>query len=220
MGGMNRTAVKASTQSSVGIEETSDKELVANAKAGSRRAFQQLYERYHRRAFAVALGVLRHPEDAHDVVQESFIKAYRYLDRFEGKSSFYTWLYRIVKNLAIDYLRKRKRGMSVSFDDTAANLTEDSFDDLTWVPKILGQNPGKSLLRAEIREQIAAALENLSPNHRAVIVMREVEGLSYEEMAEVLECSKGTIMSRLFHARKYMQTALAEYKEGRDERSG
>ncbi len=186
-----------------------EKDLVRQAKAGDSEAFRQLFERHNRRAYALALGVVRNPDDALDVVQDAFIKAHRYLPKFEGTSSFYTWLYRIVMNLAIDHLRKSKRAQQVDFNDAIAHIEgEGGASDDSLLPKILGADPGKSLVRKEMREQISIALQGLSENHRAVLVMRELEGLSYEEMAEAMSCSKGTIMSRLFHARKNMQQHL------------
>jgi RNA polymerase sigma-70 factor (ECF subfamily) len=193
-----------------------DRELVDRARDGDGEAFRLLFERYHRRAYALALGMVKNPDDALDIVQDGFVKAHRYLDRFEGNSSFYTWLYRIVMNLTIDHIRKHRKARNVDFDDTVARAgDEDSVAEETLLPRILGQNPGKALVRKEIRAQIADALDRLSDNHRAVLIMRELEGLSYEEMAQVMECSKGTIMSRLFHARRNMQRFLLEYLGGK-----
>jgi RNA polymerase sigma-70 factor (ECF subfamily) len=183
-----------------------DRELVLGAKRGDRDAFKTLFERYHRRAYALALGVVRHPDDALDVVQDAFIKAHRYLDKFEGNSSFYTWLYRIVMNLAIDHLRKHRRVKPVELDET--RIDNDGDDPL--LPRILGGNPGRALQDKQLRARIDLALDELSDNHRSVLVMRELEGLSYEEMAQAMSCSKGTIMSRLFHARRNMQKQLLD----------
>lgn len=192
-----------------------EREIVDRARAGNQDAFRVLFQRYQRRAYSLAYGVVQNPDDALDVVQEAFIKAYRYLDKFEGSSSFYTWLYRIVMNLAIDHIRKHKRARQVDFNDALAHGDpESALGEDSLLPKILGQNPGKALVRKEIREQIEEALSGLSPNHRAVLVMRELEGLSYEEMAQTMRCSKGTIMSRLFHARKNMQKRLLELMGG------
>lgn len=176
------------------------------AQRGDRDAFKTLFERYHRRAYALAFGVLRHQDDALDVVQDAFIKAHKYLDKFEGNSSFYTWLYRIVMNLAIDHLRKHRRIKPVELDEM--RLDNDGDDPL--LPRILGGNPGRALLDKQIRDRIDQALDQLSENHRAVLVMRELEGLSYEDMAQAMSCSKGTIMSRLFHARRNMQKRLLD----------
>ena len=188
-----------------------EKELVAQARAGDHEAFRDLFHRYHRRAYSLAFGVVHNQDDALDVVQEAFIKAHRNLAKFEGASSFYTWLYRIVMNLAIDHIRKRKRAHHVDFNDALDHGKDESAGgDDGLMPRILGQNPGKALVRKEIRTHINIALAELSDNHRAVLVMRELEGLSYEEMAQAMQCSKGTIMSRLFHARKNMQRRLLE----------
>jgi len=184
-----------------------DHDLVLAARKGDRDAFRTLFERYHRRAYALALGVLRHQDDALDVVQDAFVKAHKYLDKFEGNSSFYTWLYRIVMNLAIDHLRKHRRVKPVELDETKLS---DEQPDEALLPRILGGNPGRALMDKEIRNRIDAALDELSENHRAVLVMRELEGLSYEEMAQTMGCSKGTIMSRLFHARRNMQKRLLD----------
>ncbi|HUS28832.1 MAG TPA: sigma-70 family RNA polymerase sigma factor [Kofleriaceae bacterium] len=205
---MNKEGQRAST----GRDPVDDRELVESARKGDRDAFKTLFERYHRRAYALAFGVLRHQDDALDVVQDAFIKAHKYLDKFEGNSSFYTWLYRIVMNLAIDHLRKHRRVKPVELDE--AHLDGTTTDD-SLLPKFLGGNPGRALMDKQIRARIDQALGELSENHRAVLVMRELEGMSYEEMAQQMGCSKGTIMSRLFHARKNMQKRLADLMEGR-----
>jgi RNA polymerase sigma-70 factor (ECF subfamily) len=191
-----------------------DAALVERARAGDHEAFRALYQRYHRRVYSLAYGVVQNADDALDVVQDGFIKAHRHLDKFEGNSSFYTWLYRIVMNLSIDHIRKHKRARHVDFDDSIDHGDEGGLGEDSLVPRMLGQNPGKSLARKEIREQIGKALEELSENHRAVLVMRELDGMSYEEMAQAMQCSKGTIMSRLFHARRNMQKRLLEYMGG------
>ena len=191
------------------MEDEGDLELVAQARGGDADAFRKLFNRYHRRVYSLALGMLRNPDDALDVVQDAFLKAHRHLDRFAGQSSFYTWLYRIVMNLSIDHLRKQKRARHVDYEDALGNQASDEqVGDAALLPSILGHNPGKSLMRKEIRDHLGQALDKLSDNHRAVLLMREIEGLSYEEMAQVMECSKGTIMSRLFHARRNMQKHL------------
>jgi RNA polymerase sigma-70 factor (ECF subfamily) len=196
---------KEGQRASTGRDPVDDHELVEAVRRGDRDAFRTLFDRYHRRAYALAFGVLRHSEDALDVVQDAFIKAHKYLDKFEGNSSFYTWLYRIVMNLAIDHLRKHRRVRPVELDEQ--HLEEG---DEALLPKILGANPGRALMDKEIRARIDQALAELSDNHRAVLIMRELEGLSYEEMAQAMGCSKGTIMSRLFHARKNMQKQLVD----------
>jgi RNA polymerase sigma-70 factor (ECF subfamily) len=215
LGQVNKRLENPSILRDDGQDELDDKELVRRAKAGEQEAFRVLFDRHNRRAYALALGVLRNPDDALDVVQEGFIKAHRYLDKFEGTSSFYTWLYRIIMNLAIDHLRKVKRAQHVDFNDALSHVEgEGEVGEDALLPRILGQNPGKALVRKEMRDHIGQALDLLSDNHRTVLIMRELEGMSYEEMARAMKCSKGTIMSRLFHARKNMQKHLLELMSG------
>ncbi len=190
-----------------------DRLLVERARGGDHRAFRTLFDKYHKRAFSVAYGVLKSRPDALDVVQEGFVKVHKHLDSFEGTSSFYTWLYRIVMNLAIDSLRRRKTSRPVEYDDAIRRDGENAGDD-TIVARMLDSNPRKAAIRRELVAKIDAALAELPDYHREVIILREIDGMSYEEMAEVLQVPKGTIMSRLFHARKKMQAALAEYVDG------
>ena len=197
-----------------GSDDDDERALVDRARGGDDAAFRTLFERYHRRAYGLALGVVKSPDDAMDVVQDAFIKAHRSLPRFEGTSSFYTWLYRIVMNLAIDHLRRGKRSKNVDWADVNERDAQDAAGDDGLLPKILDENPGKVLVRKEMRAHLEDALATLSDNHRAVLVMRELDGLSYEEMAQAMKCSKGTIMSRLFHARKNMQRRLVELMGG------
>jgi RNA polymerase sigma-70 factor (ECF subfamily) len=204
---------KEGQRASIGRDPVDDRDLVEAARRGDRDAFRTLFERYHRRAYALAYGVLRHQDDALDVVQDAFIKAHKHLDKFEGNSSFYTWLYRIVMNLAIDHLRKHRRIRPVELDEQ--RLEDDGVVEDDLLPKMLGSNPGRALMDKEIRARIDEALGELSDNHRSVLVMRELEGMSYEEMAQAMGCSKGTIMSRLFHARKNMQKRLVDLFDGR-----
>jgi RNA polymerase sigma-70 factor, ECF subfamily len=187
-----------------------DDALVERAKAGDSRAFQALFEKYNRRVYAVALTVVKRPEDAMDVVQDAFIKVHKHLGTFQGASSFYTWLYRIVMNLGIDHVRKKRK--IVEWGDDVP--LEHAAGDRTLVPKVPDANPRSTVVRRELSEKIRQALDQLPEYHRAVIVLREVEGMSYEEIADVLDVPKGTIMSRLFHARRKMQELLQPYLEG------
>jgi RNA polymerase sigma-70 factor (ECF subfamily) len=204
--GVNKPGQRASITTHGRGDPLDDQELVSAVRNGDSDAFRTLFERYNRRAYALAFGVLRNQDDALDVVQDAFIKAHKYLDKFEGNSSFYTWLYRIVMNLAIDHLRKHRRVRPVELDETRLESEGDEW----LLPRILGGNPGRALLDKQIRGRIDQALDELSENHRTVLVMRELEGLSYEDMAQAMRCSKGTIMSRLFHARRNMQKRLLD----------
>jgi RNA polymerase sigma-70 factor (ECF subfamily) len=193
------------------VPEESDLNLVKRARNGEKGAFRVLVERYQRKVYSIAYNVVRNHEDAMDLSQDAFVKVFKNLQGFQGQSSFYTWLYRIVVNLGIDHLRKRGRVRHVDYDDKFLRDNETAQGNSGILPSQLGTNPRKALARKELMEQIHSALESLSENHRMAIVLREIEGLSYLEMAEVLGISKGTVMSRLFHARKNMQDALQGY---------
>src|SRR6478752_2011255 len=197
--GVNSPAALASNRTSRELEAEQDRVLIERAQKGDKAAFKQLVQRHQRRAFAIALGLLRDENDAREVVQEAFLRVYRGLDSFHGGSAFFTWLYRIITNLSIDLMRKPGR--------REAELDEA---DIPLLSRIDGADPLDVLRRAEIRNKLEAALDALPVYHRGVIVMREVEGMSYEEMAEAMGVSKGTIMSRLFHARQKLQRALAD----------
>jgi RNA polymerase sigma-70 factor (ECF subfamily) len=203
--GVNSPAFAASNRGSRELAAEQDRVLLESAQRGDKLAFKKLVQRHQRRAFAIALGLLRDEQDAREVVQEAFLRVHRSLDSFEGGSTFFTWLYRIVTNLSIDLLRKPSR-RNAELDETR----EVDEQDIPLLSRIDGADPLDVLRRAEIRNKLEAALEALPVYHRGVIVMREVEGLSYEEMAEAMGVSKGTIMSRLFHARQKLQHALAD----------
>jgi RNA polymerase sigma-70 factor (ECF subfamily) len=192
-----------------------DLTLVQRCQAGDAAAFRMLFDRYHRRVYAVALGVLKNPQDARDVVQEAFVKVHRHLGSFQGASSFYTWLYRITMNLSIDHHRRKKNAPHVDYDD-AIRRDEEAVEDADNIVSgfAAGADPQRAHSRKELAARMQAALSTLPPYHQQVIVLREVEGLSYEEIAKVMKVPKGTIMSRLFHARRKMQAALADYVEG------
>ncbi|MEM1031994.1 MAG: sigma-70 family RNA polymerase sigma factor [Myxococcota bacterium] len=184
-----------------------DRALVQRAQRGDQSAFRSLVERHERRAFAVAVGLVRDEQDAREIVQEAFIRVHRNLAKFEGSSAFFTWFYRIVKNLAIDHMRKPARRESEPIDDPSV---VDGGPHLPFIARLEGTDPNEVVKRREIAARIQQALDALPPYHRAVIIMREVEGMSYQEMADAMEVSKGTIMSRLFHARQKLQLALAD----------
>jgi len=203
-----------SKEASEGSSKKGDHDLVQRVQAGDSAAFRTLYDKYHRRAFAVAMGVVKNEDDALDAVQNAFIKVHKNIHRFQGSSSFYTWLYRIVMNVSIDHVRRTSRRKTLDFDERALHEESEVAGDGALVPRVTDANPGKAALRRELGSAIQAALAQLPEHHRAVIVLREIEGMSYEEMAEALEVPKGTIMSRLFHARKKMQVELAPYLSG------
>ena len=194
-------------------EAEEDRELISLAQKGDKAAFRRLVERHQRRAFAIAMGLVRDENDARELVQEAFLRVHRGLGAFQGSSSFFTWLYRIITNLAIDLMRKPGR-RDVELEDHHA---AEGPSDFALVSRIDGADPLDVMRRREIAARIQTALDALPAIHRGVILMREVEGMSYEEMAQAAGVSKGTIMSRLFHARQKLQRALADCyaEEGR-----
>ena len=176
-----------------------DSALVARAQSGDYRAFEELVRRYRNEVFALAHHFVHNREDAWDVAQEVFIKAHRALRHFRGDAAFKTWLMRITSNQCKDYLKKR-RLETVPFDE-AVETKAGSRAQL---------DPGRASEARETGEAILKAVDALPMKHRTAFVLREFEGLSYEEMAGVMACSVGTVMSRLHHARKKLQRALTQ----------
>lgn len=176
-----------------------DQDLVLRTKAGDRSAFEALVRRYQDRAYNVAFQILRHHEEALDVAQEAFARAYLSIARFRGSAGFYTWLYRILVNLAIDQARARGKESPVSPDDPQAAAQREPTAD-----------PGASLEAKEMAEQIARAVATLPVQQRTALTLREAEGFSYREIARVMNCSIGTVMSRLHSARRKLQQTLGD----------
>lgn len=190
-----------------------DLELVRRCNRGDDAAFGELVERYQRKVFSIALGMVKNQEDAMDIAQDAFVKVHRYIGNFQGTSSFYTWLYRIVVNLCIDHLRRAGKRIKMDFDEKS-KYQDDMASESSVMSTRLDTNPSKMLGRKELADHIRAAVDDLPPYHRAVIIMREIEGMSYSEMAKTLKVSKGTIMSRLHHARQKLKRSLDPYVKG------
>ncbi len=203
--GLNPLASPPSNPTNGTSDRATDFALLARSADGDPAAFRALVDRHQRKAHAVAYGLVRNVDDAREVVQEAFIRVYRHVSEFAGQASFGTWFYRIVVNLAIDHLRKRAPGAHLELSEDLD--TQGSVDD--WNARG-AFDPSNALDRKRIVAAMQRALDALPVYHRAVIVLREVEGLSYQEMAESMGVSKGTIMSRLFHARRKMQGMLTE----------
>lgn len=189
--------------------EADDLSLVSKARTGDQDAFRALVVRYQRKVYAVALGIVKDPDLAWDVAQEAFVRVHGSLATFEGKSAFSTWLFRIATHLAIDLVRKERTSRRETLDEVHDADLEDGGEGI--LATSLGNDPRANVLRRELAGKIQEALAGLSEKHRTILVLREVEGLSYEELAERLGIHKGTVMSRLFHARKNMQAALRRY---------
>lgn len=193
-----------------------DEALVSATLRGDKNAFRVLVEQYQGRLLRLAQDILKSPSDAEDVVQESFVKAFLSLDKFKNQSSFYTWLHRITFNMAVDLKRKNQRRGGQHFEykedlDVTSNVGEPGLamgGSEASIPSPNIEGPYDALLRKETGKKIDEVFARLSEEHRAVITLREVDGLDYEEISRALDIPRGTVMSRLFYARKALQQAL------------
>jgi RNA polymerase sigma-70 factor (ECF subfamily) len=186
---------------------TPEMDLVRRAQRGDLAAYDELVQRYQERIYATIYHMTSNHEDANDLAQDSFIKAFQALKSFKGGSSFYTWLYRIAVNKTINFLKQRKNRVHMSLNDLDFN-TENNPD---LVALISDKTPRREAGLKELSEKLNAALLKLSEPHRLVVVLHDVQGLSHEEVAEVMECNIGTVRSRLFYARQQLQSLLTDY---------
>lgn len=187
--------------------EISDEVLVRRSQKGSMEAFEQLVARHRDKIFARAFSMMRNEDEAVDLSQEAWVKGWQRLKQFQGESSFVTWMTRIVINLCLDQLRKQKRQRAESIEQ----LEEDLGGVERQMPTV-AVNPTEGLERSELRRRIDEALAKLSYEHRTVLILHEFEDLEYKEIAKRMECSIGTVMSRLFYARRKMANLMASYK--------
>jgi RNA polymerase sigma-70 factor (ECF subfamily) len=179
-------------------------ELIRRAREGDTQAFGLLVERYQHRVARVAMAVVHNQDDALELAQETFVRAYENLAKFESRSSLSTWLYRIAANLAIDFRRREGRHIVIQGEEGEIELSR------------LPSERGNSFLetaRHELNQRLNQALRELTPEHRAVILLREVEGLSYDEIGDILQCPRGTVMSRLHYARNRLRTILKDSRK-------
>ncbi len=190
--------------------EVPDGALVEKCQNGDTQAFNELVTRYRGKVYAMTYNMVRNEQDAWDLAQDSFLKAWKSISYFRGQSSFYTWLYRISTNVTIDWLRKKKNQTHSEFDE---NIGLSNVEPGSGTSSVGELAPYKKLEQEEIRKRIDEAVSKLSPEHRAVILMKEMDGLQYNEIADTLECSIGTVMSRLFYARKKLQSLLKDLYE-------
>jgi RNA polymerase sigma-70 factor (ECF subfamily) len=184
-----------------------DWELVQRAKREDMAAYDELVRRYQERVYASIYHMTSNHEDANDLTQEAFIKAYRALRTFKGESTFYTWVYRIAVNKTINFLKQRKSRVQMSLNDMDFNAEHDP--DL--VALISHNTPRRDLGLAELHEKLNAALQKLSEHHRMAVVLHDIQGMSHEEVGAVMDCNVGTVRSRLFYARQQLQAYLADY---------
>jgi RNA polymerase sigma-70 factor (ECF subfamily) len=182
-------------------------ELVRRARLGDMSAYDTLVKRYQERIYATLYHMTSNHEDANDLAQEAFIKAYQALGSFKGGSSFYTWVYRIAVNKTINFLKQRKNRVQISLNDLDFNAEHDP--DL--VALVSDKTPRRDLGLAELQEKLNAAMQKLSEHHRLVVTLHDVQGLSHEEIAAIMDCNIGTVRSRLFYARQQLQAYLSEY---------
>ena len=199
------------TEATLAQPDVSELDLVRRCQAGDTEAFDELVTRYRTRVFGMIYNMVHSEEDAWDLAQDAFVKAWKSIKPFRGRSSFYTWLYRIVMNVAIDWMRKRQVKSGGTEFDEATQLKE--IDPASKTAPKADALPYETMERGEIRERIDQAIAQLTPEHRAVILMKEIEEMQYHEIAEALECSIGTVMSRLFYARKKLQNLLRDVYE-------
>ena len=187
--------------------EVEEKVLVERARQGDMGAYDALIRRYQERIYATVYHMTSNHEDANDLTQESFIKAFQALKSFKGGSSFYTWIYRIAVNKTINFLKQRKNHVSMSLNDLDFNAEHDP--DL--VALVSDNTPRRDIGLSELSEKLNAAMQKLSEHHRLVVTLHDVQGLSHEDIAKIMDCNVGTVRSRLFYARQQLQAYLSDY---------
>jgi len=182
-------------------------ELVMRARKGDLGAYDELVQRYQERIYATVYHMTSNHEDANDLAQEAFIKGFQALKSFKGGSSFYTWVYRIAVNKTINFLKQRKNRTQMSLNDLDFNAEHDP--DL--VSLISDKTPRREAGLTELQEKLNEAMQKLSEPHRLVVTLHDVQGLSHEEIAKIMDCNIGTVRSRLFYARQQLQGFLSDY---------
>jgi RNA polymerase sigma-70 factor (ECF subfamily) len=210
---MKRVSTRQTVEAEVTAAEADvpELELVKKAQAGDAAAFDELVSRFRNRVYGMIYNMVHNEQDAWDLAQDSFLKAWKSIGRFRGQSSFYTWIYRIVMNVTIDWLRRKQvKGAGAEFND---EIQVKEIDPASRTVPHADALPHERMEHAEIGRRIEAAIGQLSPEHRAVILMKEIEGMQYHEIADSLGCSIGTVMSRLFYARKKLQNLLRDVYE-------
>jgi RNA polymerase sigma-70 factor (ECF subfamily) len=184
-----------------------DLQLVRASQTGDAGAYDELIRRYQERIYATIYHMTSNHEDANDLAQETFIKGFQAIKSFKGDSSFYTWIYRIAVNKTINFLKQRKNRTHMSLNDLDFNAENDP--DL--VALISDRTPRRDIGLSELQEKLNEAMQKLSPVHRLVVTLHDVQGLSHEEIGKIIDCNIGTVRSRLFYARQQLQAYLSDY---------
>lgn len=184
-----------------------DHALVERAQAGDLEAFDALVRRYQERIYGLVYHMTAHHENAADLAQEAFVRAYRALPGFKRDSSFFTWLYRIAVNLTLNFLKQRRHRGQLSLDD----LDHQAEHDPDLVALVSDKTPRREAVLRELQERLNVALQKLSEPHRMVVVLHDVEGLRHEQIAKIMKCRVGTVRSRLHYARQQLQAHLADW---------
>jgi RNA polymerase sigma factor (sigma-70 family) len=201
------TPARAEPAVTVAPLPTRDSVLVRRAQDGDICAYDELIRRYQERIYATVYHMTSNHEDANDLTQETFIKGFQALKSFKGDSSFYTWVYRIAVNKTINFLKQRKNRTHLSLNDIDFNAENDP--DL--VALVSDRTPRRDVGLAELQQKLNNAMQKLSEPHRLVVTLHDVQGLSHEEIGNIMDCNIGTVRSRLFYARQQLQAHLSDY---------
>src|ERR1041384_3105863 len=204
---ISRKALKPAAEAPTHPEPAAEAELVTRVRRGDISAYDDLVRRYQERIYATIYHMTSNHEDANDLAQETFIKAFQALKSFKGGSSFYTWIYRIAVNKTINFLKQRKNRSHMSLNDLDFNAEHDP--DL--VALVSDKTPRREAHLAELQEKLNAAMQKLSEPHRLVVTLHDIQGLAHDEIAEIMDCNIGTVQSRLFYARQQLQAWLSDY---------
>ena len=195
------------TECGIDLQHEDDEVLVRRTQKGDSAAFDVLVQRYKERLYATVYHMTSNHEDANDLVQDTFIKAFKSLNSFRGQSSFYTWVYRIAVNRTINFVKRRKNRNQYSLDDMDSSIQTDP--DL--VEMMSHVTPRREVALIELHERLNEALQKLSEPHRVVVTMHDIQGMTHADIAKVIRCSEGTVRSRLFYARQQLQGLLSDY---------
>jgi RNA polymerase sigma-70 factor, ECF subfamily len=204
---MENPAKTATAPATSALSAAEDTALVQKSRKGEMAAYDELVRRYQERIYATIYHMTSNHEDANDLAQETFVKAYQALKSFKGDSSFYTWIYRIAVNKTINFLKQRKNRAHLSLNDLDFSAERDP--DL--VALISDKTPRRDAHLSELQEKLNGAMQKLSKRHRLVVALHDVQGLSHEEIGKIMDCNIGTVRSRLFYARQQLQAYLSDY---------